>query len=775
MKASVAASICLVLSLWIATSARAQVRGELRLSVVDPQGAAVMAQADIVSRANQYQRSLSIPADGRLLIRNLPFGKYTLTLHATGFGAWEQTFSVQSEVPTNVFARLSLAQVATAVQVTDAATPLDTQGAGTVYSVGRQAIAEKLPNQLGRQLSDLVNEQPGWLYEANGVLHPRGSEYDVQYVVNGLPVTQNRSPAFAPMVDADDLESVRVFTSGYPAEYGRKLGGVIELTTTTNQPAGFHGLLNVNGGSFRTAGGSAVLSYAQGKNVFAGTADGFHTDRYLDPPVLENFTNNADGDNFSGSYERDISERDRIRISLARNSARFLVPNELVQQQAGQQQHIRNDETDLQVHYQHVVSPNLLLMLSGSVRDANTAFDSNALATPVVVMQERGYRETYAGADVSGHHGKHDWKFGVDAIFGPVHELLAYTITDPAQFEPGTQQRFRFADRRRDAEPSMYVQDEIHVGRWNVSAGIRLDDYRFIVSQTAWSPRVGIARSIPLLKMVVHASYDRIFQTPAMENLLLASSPQLNSLNPVVVRLPVRPSHANYYEVGFTTTLFGKIRLDGNVFRRDFSDYPDDDVLLDTGVSFPIAFAHARVSGEELRLELPLWKRVTASLSYANQVGSAHGPITGGLFVGSAEANDLDNTDRFPISQDQRNSAHARLRWQVFSRAWLSTGAEYGSGLPAEIGDQDKSTLLAQFGSEILGRVNLERGRVRPNFAMDLAAGADLYQDEKRKVEVQIASFDITDRLNVINFAGVFSGTAVAPQRSLSARVKVTF
>ena len=40
-----------------------------------------------------------------------------------------------------------------------------------------------------------VDDEPGWLYEANSVLHPRGSEYDVQFVVNGLPLTENRSPA----------------------------------------------------------------------------------------------------------------------------------------------------------------------------------------------------------------------------------------------------------------------------------------------------------------------------------------------------------------------------------------------------------------------------------------------------------------------------------------------------------------------------------------------------------------------------------------------------
>jgi len=51
-------------------------------------------------------------------------------------------------------------------------------------------------------------------------------------------------------------------------------------------------------------------------------------------------------------------------------------------------------------------------------------------------------------------------------------------------------------------------------------------------------------------KSSVAPSYDRVFQTPAMENLLLASSPQLDSVNPVVLRLPVPVARANYYEGG---------------------------------------------------------------------------------------------------------------------------------------------------------------------------------------------------------------------------------
>jgi hypothetical protein len=192
-------------------------------------------------------------------------------------------------------------------------------------------------------------------------------------------------------------------------------------------------------------------------------------------------------------------------------------------------------------------------------------------------------------------------------------------------------------------------------------------------------------------------------------------------------------------------------------------------------VSFPIAFAKARIIGEEVRLEVPHWGRFSGYLSYANQSGYGQDPITGGLFLGSDAANALTDSSKFAVTQDQRNSLHASVRFQAPRRSWLAMSAQYGSGLPANIGNADVNVLLAAYGPQILNRVDLQRGRVRPNFSLDLAAGSEIYRKERRSAALQIQVANLTDRLNVINFASLFSGTAVAPPRSVSGRLKLTF
>ena len=226
--------------------------------------------------------------------------------------------------------------------------------------------------------------------------------------------------------------------------------------------------------------------------------------------------------------------------------------------------------------------------------------------------------------------------------------------------------------------------------------------------------------------------------------------------------------------MGFTKGVFGKLRIDANVFRRAFRNYSDDDVLLDTGVSFPIAFAEARIVGEEVWVEIPHWGRFSGYVSYANQVGIGQGPIVGGLFLGSDAVRGIADTNRFPVTQDQRNTARARARFQAAHRLWFAIGGQYGSGLPADTG-ADPNFLLAQYGPAILDQVNLARGRVKPNYALDVAAGVEVYRKEQRSATLQIQAANLTDRVNVINFASLFSGTAVAPPRSMSTRLKVTF
>src|SRR6266850_3742821 len=235
--------------------------GELRISVVDAAGLPLQSRVELVSEANQLRESLETDPQGVLVAKRLPFGIYRVAVTRDGFATFARLVEVRSALPAEYHVTLSLAPVQAQVTVTPDDTLLDPHQTVTVNRIGADSLQQRLTALPGRSLPDLVNMQPGWLLEANGILHPRGSEYQTQYVVDGLPLTDNRSPSFAPEVEADDVHSMNILTAGYPAEYGRKLGGIIEVVTAADARQGFHGAIVASGGSFGTRTGYAAGQY----------------------------------------------------------------------------------------------------------------------------------------------------------------------------------------------------------------------------------------------------------------------------------------------------------------------------------------------------------------------------------------------------------------------------------------------------------------------------------------------------------------------------------
>ena len=348
----------LFLALWVLPLLAQSNTGELRLKVTDPAGLGAKSSVEIVSGANHYRQSLLTDDAGNLAMKRLPFGVYLLEVRHAGFATFSASVEIRSAAPTSQVVQLSVAPVKTSIEVKASDTLIDPERAGCVNQIGSETLSDRVTSLPGRSVQDLVDSQPGWLFEGNAVLHPRGSEYQTQFVVDGIPLTDNRSPGYGPEIEADNVESMSVYTAGIPAEYGRKMGGVVEVNTARDTQQGFHGEVVLSGGSFDTAGGYSMLQYLDGKNTFGVTAAGAMTGRYLSPPVPENYTNNGTTGDFSGFYERDFTPSDRLSLMFRHELARFDIPNEYVQQAAGQRQDGDIFENLGMFSYQHLFSAN---------------------------------------------------------------------------------------------------------------------------------------------------------------------------------------------------------------------------------------------------------------------------------------------------------------------------------------------------------------------------------------------------------------------------------
>ena len=750
--------------------------GELRLRVTDPDGLGVKTMVQIVSKGNQYRNTLATTDLGNLDVQRLPYGIYQIEIKQSGFASVSESVEIHSSIPTRYAIQLKLPSVNESVTVSAANTLIDPDQAGSVNQVGSDLIQTRISSVPGRSLQDLVNSQPGWLYEGNAVLHPRGSEYQTQFVVDGIPLTDNRSPSFGPEIEADDVQSLSIYTAGIPAEYGRKMGGVVEVNTIQDSQAGFHGDVVLSGGSFDSASAFAKGAYAWGKNAFGGSASGSMTDHYLNPVVPQNYSNTGTLGDFSVNYDRELTPNDRVRFIVRHELARYDIPNEQVQQAAGQRQTANNFETMGIASYQHTFSSQALADFRAMVRDNANNFNSNQNSTPIEVFQHNWFREGYFKGAVTLDHGHNEWKVGFESDNTFLNENFSYIITDPSQFDPETPQTFSFIGNRPDLEQSAFVQDLIRLKNWTISAGLRWDHYQLLVNRQSLDPRFSISRYFSSADLLVHFSYDRVFQTPSFQNILLSNSNAIVSLDPTnFLRLPVEPSEGNYYEAGLTKVFVGKIRLDANYFRRLVDNYADDDQIINTTVSFPIAFRKSIIYGAEAKLEVPDWRGVSGFLSYSYAVGNAWFPVTGGLFLGTdATSATTQLLGHFPDSQDQRNTVRGRVRYQIAPRFWIAAGIQYDTGLPFEF-DGDPATALAEYGQQVLNRINFARGRIYPSFQVNASAGAEIYKSDHINMQFQVDGQNLTNILDVIDFGGLFSGNAIGPSRSFGLRLTTNF
>jgi hypothetical protein len=731
-------------------------------------------------------------------------------------------------VPAEIAFQLKPATVTTQVTVNEEATLIDPHQAGASDEIGTQEIEDRVDSLPGRSLQDLVNNEPGWLYEGNAVLHPRGSEYQTQFVIDGIPLTDNRSPGFGPETEADDVDSMKVYTAGIPAEYGRKMGGVVELNTLRPAESGFHGQVVLGGGSYDTLSAYTELQYSWGKNTLGVSGTGGMTDHYLNPVVPQNYNNNGTTGNWAGSYERDLTPKDRLTLTVRHALARYDITNEPVQQNCpsdptapapadcplipdadgsgnstqvpgGQHQNSDNFETMGSVTYQHTFSSEVIGWLRGMVRDNHTDFYSNPQSWPLDILQHNDFKEIYFNGSLSVHRGRHDWKAGIESDNTFLHENFSYTMPDCPDgpygpggnannitfsetidpqcpenpdtvgiFNPGAPITFGFIGDRPDLEQSAYVQDTINLGNWTVAAGLRWDHYQLLVNQNAVSPRLSVSRYFRKTGLLAHISYDRIFQTPSFENILLSSSAEGLSLVGSS-QAPVLPSHGNYYEGGITKSFFGNLRLDANVYMRFTNNYADDNQLLNTPLSLPVAFATAVIYGAEAKIEVPHWWHFSGWVSYSYQDGTNWWPVTGGLFFSG-----LPTTGRFWDSQDQRNFLRARVRYQIVPRLWVALGAEFDSGLPFD-SDYSYQENVALYGQALVNQLNFNLGRILPHTTENVSVGYDLYQKEKRSLSLQADCNDLSNRLQVLDFGGLLSANAIGPARSASARLKFGF
>jgi len=80
-------------------------------------------------------------------------------------------------------------------------------------------------------VSDLLEKAPGATSDATGLVLSGGTGLENTYYLDGLNITSLKNGALGTNLFVPFLDEVEIVSAGYGAEYGRALGGVVNMAT----------------------------------------------------------------------------------------------------------------------------------------------------------------------------------------------------------------------------------------------------------------------------------------------------------------------------------------------------------------------------------------------------------------------------------------------------------------------------------------------------------------------------------------------------------------
>jgi outer membrane receptor protein involved in Fe transport len=751
--------------------------GSLQGKIVDPSGGAIPgARVHLIDAIRE--RAVESDESGGFHFNNLPYGRYRVRIVASGFRIHEELIEIRSNLTKDLLVSLVLSGTEETLTVRAGESP----EVSPSMRVEEQEV-ERFPGaSAGGQVQQLVATAPGWSTEDNGLLHNRGVDDGFLYVVGGIPWFDRIDTFFAAATDVAAFQSLEILDGHLPVEYGNASGGVINVVPRSGLARSWTATAATGLGSEKsgdvalTAGGRI----SEGAGLFLAGSYRGSDERYLDPVDPDNLNNSGSAGRFTSRVDWRPSRSDFLVLDLTASGSGFRVTNTLEQEIAGQRQReeLRDDHQSL--IWQRSWSKETVADVAWYRHSFGAKLTPSEGDMPISAAQDRRHVRQGVLLNLTRTAGPHLLKGGLDLQRVSARESFSFFtrgegegVSEEAR-EFGPNDPFQFDEDVVRHQGSFYVQDSVSLGdRVTVNAGLRFDWTTLLVSESAVSPRIGVAYYLPALRTTFRGSYNRLFKPAQVENLLLSSSQEAKRLSPFEdggSKVPAERQHA--VEAGFSRMLGGVALLDAVYWRREVRNYADPNVFFGTTILFPNSVASGTASGVNARLEFPFRAGVSGFVSYGNSLVYQTGPINGGLFL-EEEILEIGPGTRFIPDHDQRNTCAFGLTLQhQASGAWASFHGRHESGTPLEVEEDELDEVVERRGAEL---VDFDRMRVKPRTLLDASAGMRFFSDRRVALDLQLDVRNLTGAEFAYNFSNPFSGTHFGHPRLFSVRVKLTF
>ena len=772
-------------------SANAQIQiGTVKGKVTDITGSVLVnARVVLANPITGYSKMTKTDVHGEFVYNHVPFDRYIVRVDVDGFRPTECFVHVRSNLPVTLQLVLSVAGIRESITIEGQRSLIEEDSSSTKVRVD-EAFIQRAPGlNRNRQVQALIATTPGWMTGNNGLLHIRGVDDGILYVVDGIPTADRIDASSASAFDRDMIQSFRVITGNIPAEFGGRSGAVVTIQSNSGIDLAPTGTFSLGAGNFRGGEISQTLGATVNKSIgFFITTSAGRLDRFLDPVDPRNFHNHGGTAKLNVRSDWHPTGKDIVLLGFSVNGTDFQVPNDLQQELAAQRQRQELRDNNQSISWQHTWSTNSVGNFAYFRRSYEVKLFGSIFDIPVFARQDRRHTRQGIISSVTHFRQGHTFKTGVEAARVTPREFFTFAVTDEetaegrevsqVALEFGPKNPFVFRDREVGGLISWYIQDLFSpVKSLTVNVGLRYDHSSLPVSDQQFSPRVGAVYHVSATRTAIRGSFNRLYMPPQVENLLLADSHQARQLSPFATEeggggAPIRPEKVSAYESGLSQDVLGIFKLDAAYWWRFFRNFDDPNVFFNTTIIFPNSVAKGFARGVDVRIDVPERRGWSGYLSYTNARILQTGPINGGLFL-TKEFLEIGPGTRFIPDHDQRNVGSFAVTYNHRSSGlWASFSGRHESGVPLEVEEERLEGLRSAPGSDL---VDFERERVKPWTVFDFSAGLDLFRKNRVTVRGQFDIQNIANTTFAYNFGNPFEGTHFGHPRLWSTRIKFIF
>ena len=682
--------LLLAMVTFVSSAVLATIFGAARGVVHDPQHRPIQsATVTLNAKTADWAKTATTNANGEFLFIAVPLGDYSITVSSPSFAQSAQNVVVNSGTEPVLHFQLVLGSATERVDVSGAPELIPTDSATPTTMLSRLDIENTPGASRTNSLAMITDYVPG-AYVTHDQLHIRGG-HQTSWLIDGVPIPNtNIASNLGPQFDPKDIDYMETSRGSYGAEFGDRTYGVFNIVPRTGFERNNEAEIVLSAGNFRQTNDQFSFGSHTERFAYYASVNGNRSDLGIQTPVPQVVHDAANGYGGFGSLIFNLDPRNQFRLITSMRKDYYQIPydpnpndiqnapiaaNGFVAQYPTIGLRDGDHESDALLNFSWVHTFNSKVLLTVSpFYHRNSANYDGSLNDPVVTKQPR--TSTYVGGQVSLNAklprnnlqvGSYDFYQKDSEGFGVV--FASHSSPDL----PFT------TEHLTGSLASFFIDDKFTVAPWlTLTLGARPTYFKGGVTESAISPRFGVALTIPRLKWTLRGFYGHFYQPPplitACSNVSRTAGVCQFSQDNSLAFIPLHGERDEEFQFGLAIPYRGWV-LDADTFRTRVVNFFDHSNIGESNLFFPVTIAQGLIRGWELTLRSPrIAHRAQLHLAYSNQIVEGGGAITGGL-TDFALPSGLT-----PLDHDQRNTLNVGGDLILPWRTHASTNVSYGSG-----------------------------------------------------------------------------------------------